>query len=123
MDEGDIILCLVFFMFVIFCEMLTCILVKFHSSILFINRNILTYLNLAIVISASLVVHFQVIFTKFGLKIVCISEECGSCCPETWVSYDTLGKVVFKIRCKHSTILNAYIAQLNDLTTIYFLLV
>ena len=62
MEEGDIIICLLFFIFLIVCDILTCILVKFHSSILFINRNILTYLNLTAVITASLVVHFQVIF-------------------------------------------------------------
>ena len=123
MEEGDIILCLVFFIFVIFCEMLTCIHVKFHSSILFINKNILTYLNLTIVISASLVIHFQVIFTEFGLIEVCIPEENGFCRPEIWVSYYTLGQIVLnilRIRCVRSTILNGKLGVIGFVTNTTF---
>ena len=67
MEEGDIFPCIVFFFFVLVCDILSAILIKYHSSILFVNRNILTYLNLTIIIAMSLAVNCQVFFVFFKM--------------------------------------------------------
>ena len=78
MEEGDILLCLVFSIFVIVCDILTGILIKYHASILFIHRNILTYLNLTLVVGMCLALNFLVfllqnLFNTYSMTTIVFS--------------------------------------------------
>ena len=74
MEVLEVFTCVLFPALLIFSNSVSFILAKFHISIIFINRNVITYLNFALVISVNVFVNFQVKFqnniqiqTKFYL--------------------------------------------------------
>ena len=52
--------CFFLLMMIALCDVVSYILIKFHMSILYINRNVITYFTFALVISVAIFVNFRV---------------------------------------------------------------
>ena len=65
------------------CNLVSYVLIKFHMSILYINRNVITYLTFALIISVEVFVNFRVglIIHLFKAKYSKLLQILGSTLP------------------------------------------